>query len=296
VPLPRPPGGPGKALGAETLYGIIKWPSGPRDDAAIARFTRLRRIFQEMLEDDRRVADAAARGSVHILDIMAGGGVAGAALSSVIAERYAEKVLLTAIDIRSEVRDTEGWLEHMPEAAARKIRVETVVGDVTELPRLLGMKKRWDIALMWGSPLPHLDPYQLLLVYAGLRELQPGHGVVLLEQNNIGPRLLTTNSFEKLHVDEDGLFVYREWDSLRGMAVRLVYRLPSLEYVGVDRVRFWDIADAASMMLVFYRHVGLRQVFDYAGAWVVRGAVPRDTAPCYSELAESAKALLGRGG
>ncbi len=132
--------------------------------------------------------------------------------------------------------------------------------------------------------MPHLSPHQLLLLLAGLRELQPRHGVVLVEQNNIGPKMLVHKYFKEVLVEGKALFIYKRWDAVNGMAVRLVYELPEMRYLGVDRIRPWDVADVAAQVAVFYKNVSVRPVTDYTRVWVVAGMGPRSSAPSWRDL------------
>ena len=274
----------------ETLYDLLKWPSAPHEPGAQKRFQRLRQLITTLLEELGVLSTLTGLGSARILDLMAGGCIAGAAAASGLAERGVNTRIL-CVDARKVVEESSGWLQLIPEPSRARVEVETLRGDVTRLPELLSMEERWDIALVWGSPLPHLSPYQLLLLLAALRELQPSHGAMLIEQNNLAPRMIAGRSFRDVFTDGDALFVYRGWNPVSGMAVRLVYKLPAMEYIGVDKLRLWDIADAASQVAMFYKKVSLRTVVDYARVWVIAGLGPRENAPGWSDIRETIREL-----
>ena len=275
-----------RSVDLETLYRLVRWPSALGEPGARERFQRLRTAAPRLLEGLGLAGLLLSRSSIRVLDLMAGGCVGGAAFSAALAER-GKTVRLLCVDARSVVEESYRWLEAMPPEARGRVEIEARRGDATRLPRVLEGEGLWDIALVWGSSLPHLSPYELLLVLAGLREVQPPHGVVLIEQDNLAPRLIVNKDFKEVHADGHALFIYKEWDHRNGMAVKLVYELPGLRYLGVDRVRFWDVADAAAQVAVFYRVLRMREFLDYARVWVVAGAYPRAGAPAWRELAET---------
>ena len=274
----------GDPIDLDTLYGLVGWwPSSPSEHGAQERLQRLRVTISTLLEKLGVLEALKARGNLHILDVMAGGCVAGAAAASVLAER-GTRVRLLCVDARSVVEEAPGWLSLLPEAARGRVEIGFRRGDATRLPRLLGEGELWDLALLWGSPLPHLSPHRLLLLLAGLRGLQPRHGVVLVEQNNIGPKMLVYKYFKEVLVEGRALFIYQHWDAVNGMAVRLVYELPGMKYLGVDRIRPWDVADVAAQVAVFYENVSMHPATDYARVWVVAGVGPRSGAPSWRDL------------
>lgn len=269
----------------ETLYRLIRWPSAPGEPGARERFQRLRAAVPRLLED-LGLANILSMDNIRVLDLMAGGCVGGAALSAAFAER-GKTVKLLCVDRRSVVEESHSWLEAITPEARARIEIEARRGDVTRLPQILKEEETWDIALVWGSSLPHLSPYELLLMLAELREVQPSHGVVLIEQNNLAPRLIAGKSFREVYVNGHTLYIYKEWDHKNGTAVRLVYELPGLKYLGDDKVKFWDVADAAAQVAVFYKVLRMHEFLDYARVWVIAGVYPRASAPAWRELAET---------
>ncbi|BES81048.1 methyltransferase domain-containing protein [Pyrodictium abyssi] len=150
-----------------------------------------------------RLAGLVERGSVAVLDVTAGSGIAGAAFAAALA-RLGARVRLTATDLRRDVLEkVHGWLRLA--GVEDRVEAETVVADAARLPEKLGCC--FDLAVIWGSSLPHFSPWRLLLALASLRELQPRHGVLLVEQRDLLPRLLFNNLYARINVEyakEDG--------------------------------------------------------------------------------------------
>jgi len=149
----------------ERLYSRWGWPEDPSSREARERFNTLLEYAQAMAST--KLAGLAEKCSVAVLDVAAGSGIAGAAFAAALA-RLGARVRLTATDLRKGVLE---WVHEWLRLAGVEDRVEaeTVVADATRLPEKLGCC--FDLALMWGSPLPHFSPWQLLLALAGLREL-----------------------------------------------------------------------------------------------------------------------------
>ncbi len=138
----------GKPIDLDTLYGLIGWwPSSPSEPGAQERLRRLRVTISTLLEKLGVLEALTVRENVHVLDVMAGGCVAGAAAASVLAER-GTRVRLLCVDARSVVEEAPGWLSLLPEAARGRveIRVPTrrryTASSATQRRRALGSSPR----------------------------------------------------------------------------------------------------------------------------------------------------------
>ena len=276
------PEGHGKA-GLQEIYGAIGWPTDPEDPTAIERFRGIERVMRSLL-DKGAFNHVLGKRQARILDVMAASGICGVALARVLASRGV-KVSLTITDLRKEELDkAPRWLEK----AGISIEVELNVGvaDAIALPRFLE-EGGFDIATVWGSSLPHLDSYELMLLLAGLRELQGKEGVLLVEQASILPRILVSNYFRYVLVEGEALTIFREYDDFRGMQRRLAYKLPGLEYIGVVESRLWEASQITAAVWMFYRDV---EVYELISSMPIRrtkiivASKPREKAPSWEEL------------
>ncbi len=84
-----------------------------------------------------------------------------------------------------------------------------------------------------------------------MRELQPHDGILLIEQADIGARLLVTRDFEPVYV-EGRLLLYVDYDTVNGAVRRHAYLLPEMSYVGDGYTRFWSIADVIGRLALMY--------------------------------------------
>ncbi len=169
-------------------------------------------------------------GEIHILDVCTGGGIAGIAMASALVGE-GKRVGITAVDAREDdLRLLEDWLRHA--GLLGSVEFEAVVADAVDLPNVL--RRRYNISLIWGSSMPHFDPWRAAKLMAGLRELGSEDSVLLVEQRDVATRLLLTNQFRRVlspegSVGEDGsamLSVIVGHDPLRGTIRRAYYSLP----------------------------------------------------------------------
>ena len=236
------------------LYKEIEWVVDPSDSRARERFKSIVSTMEKLVSYGvfREVLE---RGEASILDVMAASGICGVALAKVFVDRGA-RVELVVSDLRSDdLGLVDSWLDFA--GISGRVDVETLVADATKLPEALSGRV-FDVVTVWGSSLPHLDVYSLPLLVSGARELQPSHGVLVIEQHDILPRLLVTSSFKYILPEGKKLLtIYRGYDRLRGIQKRLAYVLPSLEYIGEVYSRLWDIAQIASFTWLFYKNIDL---------------------------------------
>ncbi|ALL00859.1 hypothetical protein Pyrde_0809 [Pyrodictium delaneyi] len=272
----------------ERLYSQWLWPEDPSTREAQERFNTLLEYAHSLVST--RLAYLAEKDRVAVLDVAAGSGIAGAAFAAALARRGA-RVSLVVTDLRVSILEkVHVWLEKA--GLKEGVRVETVAVDAARLPQKLDCC--FDLALLWGSSLPHFSPWRLLLALAGVRELQPRHGILLIEQRDLLPRLLFNNLYTRIRVEyvkEDGrgvVGVHAKYDQFRGIVARVFYELPGYRYLTTMPTRLWDLASVAAMLWIFYNHVYLEKPSrDPWGAEVLVAMEPRETAPSSGELWET---------
>ncbi len=265
------------------LYEHLDWPTKPSDVRAVERFQSIKSFASKLFEEGI-FSGIQGFSRARILDAMAASGIAGAAFAAALAEKGVS-VELTVADTRlDELELVHEWLEY---AGLSPVKVELVQADASALPRALAGKV-FDLAIVWGSSLPHLDVYRFYLLLAGLHDLQPKHGVLVIEQASLLPRILVNNSFRHIMVEGGMLSIYRSYDDLRGVQQRILYKLPSLEYIGEISSRLWETAQVAAGLWLFYKKLVLKDYYSPATRRVSKvliGLEPRETTPSWGELA-----------
>ena len=282
----------GKRLSMDTLYQYIPWPTSPDDERARARFKLLVGEFARLTSLEQ-LKPRKEGGKLRVLDVMAASGIAGAALAAALAGR-GYRVELLAVDVRAgEVGLARRWVELSGYSGA--VSVEGLAADATRLPEEVG-EGGWDYVVVWGSSLGHLDSLQLNQLLAGVRELQDPDGVLLLEQDDTGSRLLLTRSFEPVYVEGSLLLLYAGYDPITGSIRRHTYRLPEMRYLGDDYTRMWSVADIVGRLALLYEKVYVGGVSDIPKRmWLIAARNPRSRLPSWRELSGFKVERLPRG-
>ncbi len=277
-------GDPFKPVDLVEFYKFLKWHSRPDDPEACARFEVIKGFMKGLIS--RGVLnEAVGSGKARVLDVMGASGIAGIALAWALASSGVEAEVMVT-DLRDkELGMANEWLRMA--GLESSVRLETLRVSATRLPEALG-ERMFDIVVLWGSSLPHLDVYDLHLFLAGARELQPRHGVILMEQFSLLPRILMYNTFKHILVEGDALTLFREYDDFRGVQRRLVYALPELRYMGVIESRLWETSQVMAAAWIYYRRV---ETLDYTegnrSSKVIIARNPRAQAPSWRELFET---------
>lgn len=268
--------------GLEELYAALGWATRPGDPRAERRFEAIL-AFMKSLAESGVLDDVITSGRAKVLDVMAASGIAGAALARALAERGIS-VELYAADLRpEELGLSRAWL-----AGVDRVEIKAAVADAAKLPEAFPGEK-FDVVLSWGRSMAHLDVYRLPLFVAGARELQPPEGVLIIEQRDVLPDVLLTNSYRHVRLEGDVLYIHKEHDWLRGVVVRHAYKMPELKYLGIYATRFWEVAQVMSYAWIFYEDVSARDFLDplYGPSKVVVARRPRGGAPTWRQLAET---------
>ncbi|WP_181933353.1 class I SAM-dependent methyltransferase [Pyrobaculum aerophilum] len=267
--------------GLEELYAALRWASRPGDPRAERRFIAIY-VFMKSLAESGVFNDVVTGGRVKILDVMAASGIGGSALARVFVERGCSAELYVT-DLRAEELGlAPHWLSGL------KVEVKTAVADATKLPEVFPGEK-FDVVLAWGSSMAHLDVFQLPLLMAGAREIQPPAGILMIQQRDILPAVLFNNAYRHVRLEGDLLSIHKEHDWLRGIVVRYGYKMPELKYIGMYATRLWEVAQIVSYAWIFYKDVFVYDFVDpIAGpSKVVIARKPRESAPAWRELLES---------
>ena len=275
---------PYKPVDLAEFYKFFRWHSRPDDPEARARFDAIKGFMKGLIS--RGILDEAiGSGKARVLDVMGASGIAGIALAWALNSSGVEAEVMVT-DLRDgELGMADEWLRMA--RLENSVRLETLRANATRLPEDLGGRE-FDIVVLWGSSLPHLDVYDLHLFLAGARELQPRHGVILMEQFSLLPRILVYNMFKHILVEGDALTLFREYDDSRGVQRRLVYALPELRYMGMIEARLWETSQVMATAWIYYRRV---ETLDYTegkrSSKVIVARNPRGQAPSWRELFET---------
>jgi SAM-dependent methyltransferase len=271
----------------EELYSLISWPSRPGMGEAERRFQLLTRLFSRLISLNP-LQPPSGKPMVKVLDVMAASGIAGVAFASALVEKgYNVELMVT--DIRtSELAYARQWLERCKPCRGR-VRLEYGRADATKLPEDVGVNG-WDYILVWWSSLGHLGSHSLNLLLAGAADILAENGLLLVEQEDIGARLMLEHGFKPVYAGEKFLLIYKSYDSIEGTASRHVVRLPHLKYLGQDMVAFWRIAEIAGRMELLYEEV---YAIPLAGeeygrkTWILAARKPRRCRPTWKQLAQT---------
>ena len=274
-------GDPFKPVDLAEFYKFLRWHSRPDDPEARARFEVIKGFMKGLISRGI-LNEVIGSGKARVLDVMGASGIAGIALAWVLATSGVEAEVMVT-DLRDEeLGMADEWLRMA--RLENSVRLETLRASATRLPEALGGRE-FDIVVLWGSSLPHLDVYDLHLFLAGARELQPRNGVILMEQFSLLPGILVHNMFKHILVEGDALTLFREYDDSRGVQRRLVYALPELRYMGVIESRLWETSQVMAAAWIYYRRV---ETLDYTkgkrSSKVIVASNPRAQAPSWREL------------
>ncbi len=267
------------------LYRVLGWPTNPDDPAAYERFRSIEGFARHLVRGGS-LGSLEARDSVRILDVMAASGIAGVAFAKALASRGV-KVKLLVTDLRvEELLLAEKWARVVGIGGDR-VSISYARVDATRIPEDLG-GRGFDLIICWGSSMPHLDVYGLVLFLAGAREVQAPGGILVIQQADLLPPILINNSFRRILVEGEVLTVFKEYDTRRGVQRRLAYKLPQLEYLGITESRLWEASQIAAVARIFYKNI---EVLDYIepvlgrNTKVIVASNPRENTPSWRELA-----------
>ncbi|WP_457754136.1 class I SAM-dependent methyltransferase [Thermococcus sp.] len=237
-------------MSLEKLYEFLHWPMCPDEESARRRFERIRQVFTNLIEK----CIIERKKEISILDLAAGTGIAGVALSKALSDEGV-KVELTAVDLRE--KDLHFVNEWIKAYEANNIRANTVVADIRELHRYFE-ESCYDIAVLWGLTMPHFDPFDTVKIFANVSYILKEDGIFLMEESDRVFNILYRTGYRDFLVEtktEDYtlISVHEGYNLKRGMFRRTYYKLPSFEKIAEEEHRLWDIAGIVGIGSVFFK-------------------------------------------
>ena len=149
------------------FYSVFSWIDDPESERGKEYFEATVRSMEKLLEHPW-IEKLGGREGLEVLELCGGAGFGGVVLAKLLQSR-GTKVGLTVTDLRPEA------LEQARRLGARELGAEpeTMVLDAREGHRL---KRKFDIALLYGLSTPHFDPWELVELLASVAEALKDEG------------------------------------------------------------------------------------------------------------------------
>lgn len=228
-------------MSLEELYKYARSYMEPKNEGARKRFKELVEFFRT-LELPRKC---------KVLDLCAGTGIVGAALA-----KATDAEVLTVLDARGgDLERVQEWLEF----GQIEVDVNTVRGDVRELPNLVG---EHDIATLFGNTMIHFDPFDAVKIFSGVASVLSDEGIFMIEDTDRVYRFLYLLGYKEFFVEQRGgdyslASVHEGYDIRRGTFRRSYYLLPGFKKVGTFDFHHWDLATQLAVGGVFFKEAEL---------------------------------------
>ncbi len=240
-------------MSLEELYRYINWRMDPRDDRARERFDGIGKFFESLRWLPR---------NGRVLDLCAGTGIAGVALS-----KATDAKLLTVLDARKDDLElAREWLK----IAGINPELRTVQGDAREAAKLVG---EHDVAVLWGHTMPHFDPFDAVRLFANVALVLSDNGVFMIEDMDRVYWILYRAGYREFLVEgrrENYTIasMHEGYSFERGTFKRGYYVLPGFKKISGIDVHYWDIATQLAIGSVFFEEYGVIRREEHGRNWV----------------------------
>jgi SAM-dependent methyltransferase len=273
----------------DKLYRLWKWLENPGHARARKRFLRLKEYFKALLSK-APFSNITSKKELSLIDIMAGTGIAGIAFAAAHTARVeGASYKLAVLDLRREaLSKVEKWISW---SGLKGVNVKTIQGDARRLPEQV--EEKYDVAIVWGDSLSHLNVRDLILLLSGIREILAENGIVLIEQWDMIPSILFENKYRNMNLEGEALTLHKGYNEETGTVEREVYDSRTMLHQGTLKTRLWEVATVAGYAWLFFRRVARDHYPDFLGRvrleTVVIAWEPRKEAPKWKDLWEEAK-------
>jgi len=208
--------------------------------------------FRKLIKHDWLKESLAGKKIAKVLEICAGFGIGGLALSKVLKE-HGFSVELTLTDIREDaLRAGKSWGE-----SEIGVNVRAVSIDAREVYRL-GVS--FDLCLMYGFSAPHFSPWDMAKVLASICEVLVDDGILVMEEGDRVYSILYLAGYKDFLVesfDDESLVAsfHAGYSFKRGTFIRLYKDLNSPEKHVRLETYFWNLAELGTLSWLFFNDV-----------------------------------------
>ncbi len=243
--------------GLNRLYNTGFWIMRPDDEKGIERFNEILKIFEEAIKSYTPFKSLLRENKIKILDLAGGTGIAGVALAKTLFDNGINSIL-TVIDARiDDLKYVEKWVEHCN--LLGKLSFRFINGDVRHIDTLV--KENYDIALIWGSSMPHFSVNDYLMILSGLSQRSSEKSLLWIEQGDLIGKIMLNNQylntiFTLLNDNGEGIInLHASYDPIKGVVKRCYYKVPSFQFIGCIQTRYWDVSSLMGYAKIFYKTV-----------------------------------------
>jgi len=255
----------------EVLYNLLNWPSNPLTPEGKRRMFESMDVLSRVIRHEW-FEQLLKRRSVKVLDVCSGGGVGGFALAKILMDRGVD-VELVLIDLRLE--DLRNALK-FGNMFVPHLRLDVVFMRAEDL---YTMRRKFDVAMIWGFSMPHFNPWSALRLFASLSSALVKDGLLLVEEVDRMLTIFLGVGYRYIHpegLDAQALVsIHRGYDIVRGVVRRLLIDLSTGMKVLYEAHLNWSIALIATFMWVFFENVDAGMIDKGVGKAVVLGYGPR---------------------
>lgn len=215
----------------------------PEDDRSKKRFFAM---IDEMTKVSSYFPESKA---LSVLDVAAGSGIAGVAISKVLMD-FGRKVALTLSDVRDDDFPFAGqWAK----VAGIDLKINCQVLDAKNLHEL---EEKFDIVILWGFSTPHFSPKKLIRVFSSVSKVLKKEGVFLVQEKDRVFEIFYRNDYRSFLPEGNGIVSVDEgYDRGEGCFIRGYYYLESFRPIARSRVRMWDTPLTAAILEIFFSKV-----------------------------------------
>ncbi len=250
----------------DRLYSMKIWPTDPYSESGARKYWDALKLFNLLLGHEwlRSLLD---KKLLRILDICAGAGIGGVALSRVLMNRGVN-VDLTLVDLREDdLRIGAKWGREVLGRDVRYVRMNSM--DVYR------MDEKFDIVLMYGSSAPHFDPWSIVRLYASVCGCLVDGGLFLMHECDRRYSIFYLAGYKRVlseKVDEEGVIisVHSGYDFRRGTFRRTYIDVTNPQNRVVVDAYFWGLAELMALAWMFFADVDFLEVRKGAGIIICR--------------------------
>lgn len=256
------------------LYEILAFPDDPLTSEGRHRYELAIKEFKTLLKHSW-LKNVVSKDSIEILELCAGGGIGGIALTKVI-EELGVKVYLLLTDLRENI------LIKAKSFAEREVSgpVNTLVLDARMAHEL---NKKFDIVLIYGLSMSHFDPWDTVHMLSSISLVTKDNGLLIIQeadrrytifyltgyQRVLAERVSESNAILSFHVGY-------EMKSGKFKRAYITFGVSSKPVIG--DFYFWGIAELGALLWVFYKDIDLVKSIpqgSYSNVFFVLGRKPR---------------------
>ncbi|MCS7250021.1 MAG: class I SAM-dependent methyltransferase [candidate division WOR-3 bacterium] len=232
------------------FFRIFPWADDPESEEGKKYYNFTIKNMDKLLKHPW-FEDILKKKEIKILEICGGAGFGSIALSKLLLEKDLE-IDLIITDLRKEV------LKRAKKFGEKALKRD-IMAKVMDAKEVHKLRKKFDIALMYGLSTPHFSPWDIIKVFSSVNRILEDDGIFIIDEVDRRYKTFLMSGYKWVLGEGKGdkfvISFHTGYDILKGTFKRTFFN-PTLSKKPLTiEFYFWGLSEMGALIFLFFKDV-----------------------------------------